>query len=510
VAVRPYNLRVPVDVTRNRSSSSEVLMSGTTPQFNVLLVATAAHLDETWSPTLTGEGHSVSSVFCVDEARARLRMERFDVVVVDVSVDGGLGARLAHDLLGESSRPEVILVAVRPKLDDAVALAKAGAFDYVAAPLSAVQLAEMVRKAGQIAASRRDTSRSQGEFDDFMRAFLVSSVPAVQEMASTCRMISARPESSALVVGETGSGKNLVSRVIHWLSPQAQGPMIALNLVDATDDLEDRLFGSSITGKDGLLLAATGGSLLLHEIGELPARLQPRLYDVLDSGVLVNDLGGPGRPVRTRLIATTTSDLEALVDREAFHGGLYFRLASVTVRVPPLRERAADVPRIAEAILAQVASDAGRPELRLSAAAVKQLVRYNWPGNLREMRNMLTRIALLCANDLVGPEDLMRAGGSSWPQRSATGTSSGTLSAVRVPGSRRTSSTQVPRVSGVVEANLDEPARAERERIEVALQAAEGHRERAAALLGMSRTTLWTRMCVLGIEPERYRRNKVI
>ncbi len=485
-------------------------MRGTTQRFNVLLVATAAHLDEAWSPTLTAAGHSVSSVFCVDEARARLRLEPFDVVVVDADVDTGLGVRLAHDLLGQATRPEVILFAVRPKLDEAVALAKAGAFDYVAAPLPAAQMGETVQKAGELAISRRDASRSQGEFDDFMRAFLVSSVPAVQDMASTCRMVASRPEGCALVIGETGAGKNLVSRVIHWLSPQSQGPMIALNLVDPTDDLDERLFGSPSGGKNGMLLAATGGSVLLHEIGELPAALQPRLLEVLETGVLVNELGGPGHPVRTRIIATSTSDLEAAVDREEFHAGLYFRLASTTVRVPPLRERSADIPRIAEAILAQVASDAGRPGLGLSPAAVKQLVRHHWPGNLREMRNVLTRIALLCPNDQVSPEDLQRAGGSAWPQRSLSSGSSGTLSAVRIPGTRRNSSTQVPRVSGVVEANLDESARAERERIETALQATEGHRERAAALLGMSRTTLWTRMCVLGIEPDKFRRNKAM
>ncbi len=483
-------------------------MTGSTQQYNVLLVATAAYLDETWSPSLTGAGHSVATVFCVDEARARLRSETFDVVVVDADVDGGLGSRLASDLLRQSPRPEVILFAQRPKLDEAVALAKAGAFDYVAAPLSATQLVELVGKAGDLAATRQAQSGSQGGFDDFMRAFLVSSVPAVQEMASQCRMLAGRPEGAALVVGETGSGKRLVSRVIHWLGAHAQGPLISVNLVDAApEDLEDRLFGTGTVGKEGLLLAATGGSLLLHEIGDLPATLQPRLYDVLESGVLVGSNGGPGRPVRTRVIATTSMDLEVQVDRDRFHAGLYFRLASVTVRVPPLRERAADIPRIAEAILAQVAADAGRPELRLSSAAMSELVRHRWPGNLREMRNVLTRIALLSPADLITPEELQRAGGTTWSHRT---TSSGSQAAVRPQGTRRTSSTQVPRVSGIVQANLDEAARAERDRIEAALAAAEGHRERAAALLGMSRTTLWTRMCVLGIDHECFRKNRAM
>jgi DNA-binding NtrC family response regulator len=246
--------------------------------------------------------------------------------------------------------------------------------------------------------------------------------------------------------------------------------------------------------------------LVVENIDLLPQSLQPRLDDAIETGVVVSDNGGPGRIVRTRLIAIGGHNLEAAVDRGEFHAGLYYRLASLTIRVPALRERTVDIPRIAQAMLAQIAGDAGRTSLQLSDTAIRQLVRHTWPGNLRELRAVLTRAALLCEGDVIGPEELARVAGASWPARATAG-AAGTPSA-RVPGTRRSGSPQVPRVSVVAEVNLDDAARAERERIEMALQATGGHRERAANLLGMSRTTLWTRMCVLGIDPDRYRRSR--
>lgn len=484
-------------------------MTEHTQQYNVLLAVPNIQLGELYSHALTESGHSVTTVNSAEEARAHLRSGPHDLAILAAAFDDEAGNRLAYDAMESPGKPEVIVLVQHPQIDEAVALAKAGAFDYLPLPVLASHLADLVLKAGSLATSRRHDTRAQSDFDEFMRAFLVSSVPAVQEMAILCRMVASRADACAVIVGEPGSGTNLVSRTIHWLSPQLHGPLVTANLVDAVPEaLEDQLFGSAFPRREGMLTAATGGTLLLQELPGLPHSLQPRLLEVLETGTIRHEYGGGDWPFRARVLATAQPQIETLVAQNQFDSGLYYRLASIKVVVPPLRERPADIPRIAETILAQVAVDSGRLSLRLSGGALGDLVRHNWPGNLRELRNLLTRVALLCPNDAVTQDDLQRVAGSTWSARPSARTGSAYPPSSRSGTTRRSSAPAPMRGSGIVPANLDEPARAEVERIESALMASDGHRERAAAMLGMSRTTLWTRMCVLGIDHERFQRAK--
>lgn len=484
-------------------------MSRPSRHLQIVLVIDHAKDADAFSRALTDAGHSVSTVFSPKEARAALRRDAFDVVVTDATLEKiDDGVTFAEEVLAESTRPEVIVLARKPDVKQAVALVKAGAHEYEPYPVTPDKLVGLVESAcsGSDAAATEDDDG----FDDFLRAFMVSSVPAVQEMAALCRTVASKSDATALIVGETGSGKGVVSRIVHWLSPQSRAPLVRINLVDvAPEEVEQKLFGT-VDGEDGLLAAARGGTLLLREFSEIQPGMQEKMRTLLETRTYRPVDGTADLRFDGRIIATSTLGADELVSQCMIDPGLAYRIATVAIRVPPLRDRIDDLPRITDAVLAQVASDASRPGLHLSAGARQLLFEHPWVGNLRELRNVLTRLALLCPSDEIDADDLARALGfpSAESRRSHK---SGVRSRVRgssSPRRPRNSSVPVPRISGLIAAALDEPARAERERIEAALEATDGHRERAAAVLGMSRTTLWTRMRMLGIDYDRFHRPK--
>lgn len=477
-------------------------MSGLTHHLQILLVMADPKTADGVSSSLTSAGHSVSTVFSALEAKASIRRDAFDVMVTDAALEHSSdGVALAEEVLAESLHPEVIVLATKPDIRDAVALTKAGALDYQAYPVSPEKLRTVIEAAAPTTAQESD---DEGEgFDDFLRAFMVSSIPAVQEMAALCRAVASKADATALIIGETGAGKGVVSRIIHWLSPQSRAPLVRINLVDLEpESVERKLFGTG-SGEDGLLATARNGTLLIREFSEIAPELQTKLETLIETRNYRPIGGDADQRFEGRLIATSTMTVEELVDEALVDPGLAYRLASVSIHVPPLRDRMDDLSRITDAVLAQVASDASRPGLRLTSGARQLVLEHAWVGNLRELRNVLTRIALLCPNDEIDADDLARALGFSSAEARRSHRS-GIRTRIRSTRRPNNSSVPVPRISGLIAAALDESARAERERIEAALEAADGHRERAAAVLGMSRTTLWTRMRMLGIDYDRF------
>lgn len=487
-------------------------MSGRGERYDVLLGISDPHILTLYCQALEHCGHVVRTVHDAAAARDLTSREHFDAVVLEASLgDRRAGLDLAHELLQDGLHPEVIVLADYPNVTHAVAVAKAGAFDYLSAPVSVQQVVAVVGEAGKLARSRR--SLRDGSIDEFSGAFLVSDVAAVQEMAALARIVASRPDSNALILGESGSGKDIVARLIHAESAQARAPFVVVNLVDvAPEHLEERLFGTAepdgsfqegASQRHGSFAVARGGTLVLRELSELPDELQPAVVRVIETGRFTPRSATADVPFHGRVIATTDRDIAGLVDDQSFHPALFYRLASVLIRVPPLRERPQDVPRLARAIMEQVASDAGRPEMRLSDGALEVLAGHRWPGNLRELRNMLTRLALLSDNDVIEADEATALVGRLRILDVAPPTVRS-----RRHRRRKASSMPAPKISGVITAALDEPSRAERERIEEALANADGHRERAADALGMSRTTLWTRMRLLGIDTDRFHKRR--
>ncbi len=284
----------------------------------------------------------------------------------------------------------------------------------------------------------------------------------------------ARVNSTVLIEGETGTGKELVARAIHQQSPRKQGPFVALNCAGLSEELAaSQLFGhrrGSFTGayddQAGLFEAAGGGTLFLDEIGELPIRVQTSLLRVLEENAVLRLGESNLRPVDVRIIAATHRDLAGEVEAKRFRHDLFYRIRVARVNLPPLRERRDDLPLLARAFLAEHRAATGKEVEEISTDAMAVLLTYPWPGNVRELRNAL-EFAVICARgSLIRPEDLP-------PE----------LLEVRA------------------EAPSSEPAQDEPERIRTALERANGNRTRAAELLGISRATLYRRMRELGIEP---------
>jgi DNA-binding NtrC family response regulator len=292
-------------------------------------------------------------------------------------------AALADDALGAAAGAPVLIYAPAPAVAEAVRLMRAGADDYLAIPQDAAEL----RDALSNTLARRTPS---GE------AFAVNGTSqAMRTLADSVAKV-APTESTVLVSGETGTGKELVARALHAGSKRRLAPLIAINCATIPGALiEAEIFGRESEGvrQRGLLEAAEGGTLFLDEIGELPLAVQGRLLTVLQD-----------HSANIRLIAATQRDLESLIENGQFRQDLYYRLNVVSLRIPPLRERGEDIITLARNILGKTAARLGKPEPELSEEACEVMVRYRWPGNVRELENALERAVILGSGEAISSE----------------------------------------------------------------------------------------------------------
>jgi DNA-binding NtrC family response regulator len=297
----------------------------------------------------------------------------------------------------------------------------------------------------------------------------------------------------ALIIGETGSGKEIVASAIHHLGPRAKKPMVNLNCAAVPVDLlESELFGyvrgafsGAVDDKPGLFEAAEGGSLFLDEIGEMPAALQAKLLRVLEDKVVRRVGATQETTVDVRVIAATHRDLKTAVVEGKFRQDLYYRLGAIQLAVPPLRDRPREIPILAERFAGDAAEQAGRHEVTLGAEAAEALLAYAWPGNVRELRNVMNTAVMMCGGSEIDvshlPPDVV--GGAD----DETGSHHSTLVMLEEP--------TLP-----LEAELRE---VERRRITQALERSDGNQTRAAELLGIPRRTLVSKLAQLGIETTR-------
>jgi DNA-binding NtrC family response regulator len=303
----------------------------------------------------------------------------------------------------------------------------------------------------------------------------------------------ARGNIHVLVTGETGVGKELVAERVHALSSRASRPLVRVNCAAFSETLlASELFGherGAFTGADrakpGLLETADGGTLLLDEVGELPPSIQPKLLRVLEDKVVIRVGALKGRPVDVRFVAATNRDLESDVAAGRFRSDLYFRLNGFHLHLPPLRERADEIPEIARGLLERAAREAGLPSTPpFASEALDALVRYGWPGNVRELRNVIDRAVLLCASGAITLEHL--------PLEK--------MRHVVVPGPTSPPLPEAPAPTDPLQAAFD--AR-ERQRVTEALAQCGGNQTRAARMLGISRGTLMARIQAFGLTRPR-------
>jgi two-component system response regulator AtoC len=426
---------------------------------------------------LEREGYEIHAAESAEEALQVAAAVPPDVLVTDLRLDGMDGIELMQRLRARSPGLQTIVVTAFGSLETAVEAIHAGAFDYMSKPFAMKEVQRMVRRAVQAGGW---TASSAGS-PPTARRRLVGSSPEMTRVYKSIAHV-APLKVAVLVQGETGTGKELVSRAIHEAGPRRDAPYLALNCPSIPEGLlESELFGhvrGAFTGasgdRPGLFEAAHGGTLLLDEIADLSLPVQAKLLRVLESGELRRVGSSDVMRVDVRVVAATNVDLAEAVARRAFREDLLYRLNAVTIRVPPLRERPSDIPQLIDYFLEEFGREADRAGLRASPAATTALTAYPWPGNVRELAHVLERAVALSKAGVIDADDLPSVVRHARPDMvsRARSSSAQTLEAV------------------------------ERAHILATLESVGGARSQTAAILGIDRKTLYRKLRQYGIEDE--------
>ena len=429
-----------------------------------------------------------------------------DLVLLDLRMPGLDGRATLERIMERESPPPVVMITADSQLRTAVDAVRAGASDFLGKPFDIGELRWCVERTLGGAAMAREHRRLQQEVVRLQGPgkLLGSSAPMVALRADLEKIGPA--DASVLIRGETGTGKELVAREIHRLSPVADGPFVALNCAAVPESLlESELFGhrkGAFTGADrdrvGRFREAHGGTLFLDEIGDMPLAAQAKLLRVLQERV-VEPLGG-GKPVevQVRVVAATHRDLESLCEQSAFRADLYYRLRVVELVLPPLRDRGRDVIELGRAFL----DSAGKASSEFDPEVESVLVAYPWPGNVRELRNAMERAAIFCRDERVVVEDLPREIGDG-----RVGPGPSTASGPRATSGSRAGSTPAgwPQGTGFQNAKVTMVEDFERRFFSEILQRHGGNVSRAARDADLHRQNLQKKLRSLGLDAKDFR-----
>jgi DNA-binding NtrC family response regulator len=349
---------------------------------------------------LRKQRYTVAGAGTLAEGEGLLQRERFDLVLLDLCLPDGDGTELLKRVVEGPDAPAVVVMTAYSSVESAVRCMRAGAFDYIVKPCSLDELDVIIDRAAEF--------RHMVSINHYMESELrcegdiVGKTAAIEQLRSMVAKV-APTEATVLILGESGTGKSLVAEAIHRASPRAAGPIIKINCAATDpDQLESELFGHEKGAfpwanekREGRMELAQTGTLILEEVSELPQRIQVKLLRVLQEHEF--ERAGGCKPIRAdvRIIATTRRDLSALVERGRFRQDLFLRLNVFPVSVPALRERIADLPEIVNHTLDRFARRHGLKLAGVTEDALHRLITYSWPGNMRELQNVLERAAIL-------------------------------------------------------------------------------------------------------------------
>ncbi len=449
---------------------------------SVLVVDDEANIRSSLEGALGREGYQVESAGTAGEAKVKLR-DSFDFLLVDVWLPDGSGLDILREALAGDPDTVVILMSGHATIDVAVQATRLGAFDFLEKPISLERVLVLFRNAGTALALRAENRR-------LSRAWaspIVGRSAAVQALLREVELAGASG-ARVLIEGENGTGKELVARALHEAGARRGMPFVAVNCAAIPEELiESELFGherGAFTGasqaRKGRFEDAHRGTLFLDEVGDLSARAQTKLLRVLQEQEF-HRVGG-NRAIRTdvRVIAATNRNLARLVDDGRFREDLYFRLAVIPIRVPPLRDRPEDIPHLVENFAARIAREAGVKPRTFTAAALDALARYPFPGNVRELRNIVERLMIMAPGATVGVE----------PVRAMLPAAQGAAGAAGGVGGAGAGAG-----GGASGGRLADLVREfERSAIEAAIAAEGGNVTKAAARLGLERSHLYKKM----------------
>ena len=428
----------------------------------------------------------------LSEAKASLKNQTPDLCLTDMKLPDGNGLTLIEHMQNHFPDVPVAMITAHGSVESAIEALKLGAFDFVTKPLALEKLRELVAHALKTAQSSADVSED----------ILVGTTKVMEKLRVQIRKV-ARSQAPVHIHGESGTGKEVVARLIHQTGPRHDQPFIAVNCGAIPPDLvESELFGhkkGAFTGatadKSGLFLAANGGTLLLDEIADLPLPMQVKLLRVIQEKS-VRPVGSETEiPIDVRLLSATHKTLAQEVQERQFRDDLYYRINVIGLQVPSLRERLDDIPVLSAHILKKIAEDQGIPPRGLTDSALAHLMSHAFPGNIRELENVLARASALTENSDIDIEDLIQQEDFSAVQHVIQ--KEGTDFSNAESGSAKAPATLLEEVNGDLETYL---AGQERQILTEALTAHRWNRTSAARSLGISFRSLRYRLKKLGLE----------
>jgi two-component system nitrogen regulation response regulator NtrX len=447
----------------------------------VLIVDDEAGVRSALTGVLRDEGYAVDAVDSGEACLDRVARAPYDVIVLDIWLPGMDGLATLARLRERRVDAPVVMISGHGNIESAVKAIKLGAFDFVEKPLSLEKTVLVIGNA--VRQSRLEAeNRALREHVD-KRLTMVGESYAMVQLREQVAM-AAPTNGRVLIYGENGTGKELVARTIHALSRRRGGPFVEVNCAAIPEELiESEMFGhvkGAFTGamldRRGKFELADTGTLFLDEIADMSLKTQAKVLRALQEQVVEPVGGATGVRVDVRVIAATNKDLTGEIRASRFREDLYFRLNVIPIFVPPLRDRADDVPRLAEHFMAELAREYGRRTKTFEPAALAVLQRYRWPGNVREMRNVLERLMIMVPGDTIAASDLSFLDGVP----AADDSSGGTIGPLH-----------------------DARDRFERDYILRALAQQQGNISRTAEVLGVERSNLYRKMRGFGIAPSR-------
>jgi DNA-binding NtrC family response regulator len=455
------------------------------PDHHVLVVDDEEAQRTVLAGFLRKRGYQVTAVPGAEEALRVAREQSIDLVLTDVRMPGMSGVELLQAVLRLNPEIPVVVMTAFGTVASAVDAMKRGAADYLTKPVDLDELEVIVRRALERRALESENRELRRALESRHRLQgLETANPRMAEAINTAARAAAS-RATILIRGESGTGKELLARAIHYASPRARGPFVAINVAALPETLvESELFGherGAFTGADrehrGRFELADGGTLLLDEVGDLPRQAQVKLLRALQEQTFERLGGTRSLQVDVRVIAATNRDLEVLIASGELREDLYYRLNVVTVELPPLRERREDIPMLVEHFLARFAGEGTSGRTQVSREALDVLVKYGYPGNVRELENIVHRAVVLARGPLITTAEL--------PSRLAG-----------LPNERRAGASPVEAGSLV-----EQVADVERRLIAGALAQSDGVQTRAARRLGISERHLRYKLKKYGLEP---------
>ena len=452
----------------------------------VLVVDDEADIRELVSGVLEDEGYAVRTAADSSSALDAIEDRRPSLVLLDVWLQGSRmdGLQMLQEVKRRDPNLPVLMISGHGNLDTAVAAIREGAIDFIEKPFEAERLVHLVSRATETDRLRRENEnlRLQVGHDDQLHGTSV----AVNNVRATLKRV-APTGSRVLITGPAGVGKEIAARMIHQWSPRAKAPFIVVSAAMMSPDrVEEELFGSEVDGvaRPGLLEQAHGGTLFLDEIADMPATTQAKILRVL-TDQSYHRVGGQ-RPIKVdvRVLSATARNLSEEIAAGRFREDLYYRLNVVPVRIPPLRERREDIPELANHFLARFAAERRIPPPTLSEEAVAALQAHDWPGNVRQLRNIIERTIILAPGDRVGSIDVDLLPSEVIDHQGSVGMSSATLTIMGSP--------------------LREARESfEREYLKIQIRRFSGNISRTASFIGMERSALHRKLKALGIADKR-------